>query len=223
MKRDSDEMKTTLANLTDALTSLTTQTKGVRLDLLISLPNMPDLWCDFTGIHPTAKNSIRKLQNFLVASGLGHDVAAGVVANNPTARQPSPAVVNATALKKLRYQTMLELAAAQVSSHRRCVLPKLVPGIVTHLGELGPDLINLVETITAAAGKQFRLGKMSRGMSKSKLTAIFRTKLKDGVLAANAEGFGQALVAAGNPIAGWVVAPDDFDWDSSGASWIVNY
>ena len=84
-------------------------------------------------------------------------------------------------------------------------------------------MINLVETITGAAGKAFRRGLMSRGMSRSKYTAIFRTRMKDALLAANAEGFGQALVAAGNPIAGWVVPPDNFDWDSSSPEWITTY
>ena len=86
-------------------------------------------------------------------------------------------------------------------------MPKLVPGIITHLGELGPDMINLVETITGAAGKAFRKGLMSRGLSRSKYYATFRTRMKDALLAANAEGFGQALLAAGIPIARWVVPP----------------
>ena len=48
-------------------------------------------------------------------------------------------------------------------------------------------------------------------MTKGKATAAFRTRFKDAILAVNARGFGEALIATGNPIAGWVLAPDDGD------------
>ena len=74
-----------------------------------------------------------------------------------------------------------------------------------------------MEQLTAVAGKQFSSrSPMSRGLSKAKVTAAFRSRFKDALLAANARGFGEALVAAGNPIAGWVHAPDDAclpDWE----------
>ncbi len=40
--------------------------------------------------------------------------------------------------------------------------------------------------------------------------------MKDALMAANAEGFGKALMAAGTPMGRWVCAPDDADvgpWD----------
>jgi hypothetical protein len=129
--------------------------------------------------------------------------------------------VAATRLKKLRYNTAIELAAAQLRAGKRPSMPRLVPGIITHSGELGPDMIGMIEALTKTFASQHRKGPHTRGLSKSKHTAIFRTKLKDGLLAANAEGFGQALIAAGNPITGWVIAPDDFVWDGTD-SWDVN-
>ena len=112
----------------------------------------------------------------------------------------------------------MDLLANQVQSRKRASLPSLVAGIVTHLGELSPGMIGLIETLTSAAGQAYRNGILARGLSRKKFTAIFRTKLKDAILAANAAGFGQALMAAGNPMAGWMMAPESIesdlpDWD----------
>jgi hypothetical protein len=114
---------------------------------------------------------------------------------------------------------LMVLVKRHFDAHKRPTMPKLVPGVITHLGELGPDLIELVETLTTYAGKQFRPNlPSSMGMTRAKYTAIYRTRFKDALLCANARGFGRALLAAGNPMAGWVLAPGDEhedlpDWD----------
>ncbi len=95
-------------------------------------------------------------------------------------------------------------------------MPRLVSAAVTHAGEMGPDLIWLIEKLTAQVGKNFKRGPETRGLTKKRWTAAFRTKLKDAIMAANMRGWGQALMDAGNPIAGWVVTPDDAElpgWD----------
>ena len=155
-----------------------------------------------------------KLKKFLKALDLGEDVSAGVVANNPSARMPSPAVEAATKLEEARYRTLLNLADGQLKSGRRTKTPVLISGVITHLGK---GIISLVEQSTAVADKQFSSrSPLSRGLPKAKVTAAFRSRFKDALLAANARGFGEALVAAGNPIAGWDHAPDDAclpDWE----------
>ena len=108
----------------------------------------------------------------------------------------------------------------QMEANKRDRLPVLVPAIITHLGELGPGLISLIEELTACAGRQYRPNSpFSCGRTKARATAAYRTRLKDGLLAVNAEGFGRALMATGNPIGGWVSAPDDADL----CSWDVPY
>ena len=67
-----------------------------------------------------------------------------------------------------------------------------------------------MERRTSVAGKQFcARSPHTRGLTKARVTAAFRSRFKDALLAANARGFGEALIATGNPIAGWVPAPDD--------------
>jgi hypothetical protein len=203
----------------DTLASMPAETKGVRLDLEITLPDMRVFLCDFTGIHPTSVQALKRINTFLRANVLGHDAASGVVLNNPMARTPSPAVVHATKLKQARYDTLMVLIKRQLDANKRSVMPRLVPGVMTHLGELGPDLIELVETLTGQAAKDFRPNApKSMGLTRPKFTAIYRTRFKDALLCANARGFGRALLAAGNPMAGWALAPGDEhedlpDWD----------
>ncbi len=84
--------------------------------------------------------------------------------------------------------------------------PILIPAVVTHFGELGRDTISLVERLTSVAGKQFCVrNPHTRGITKARVTAAFRSRFKDALLAANARGFGEALIATGNPIAGWAL------------------
>jgi hypothetical protein len=203
-----------LQKVRDTLSALPEDTKGVRLDLEIVLPDMRVFLCDFTGIHPTSVTALKQIDGFLRANVLANDAASGVVVNNPLARAPSPAVVHATRLKQLRYDMLLVLIKRQLEAHMRDVMPKLVPGVITHLGELGPDFIVLIETLTAEAGRQFRpTAPAAMGMTKAKFTAMYRTRFKDALLCANASGFGRALLAAGNPMAGWALAPGDEDDD----------
>ena len=215
------EMTDVQHRIATAITALGNSTKGVRLDLLIELPDAgKDLLCDFSGVHPTAVAHLSRLKKFVTALDISDTVAAGVAANNPTARKPSPAVEAAEKLKRQRYATLMEIAIRQLEMGKRDRKPILIPAIITHLGELGPGLISLVEELTACAGRQYRPNSpFSCGRTKARATAAYRTKLKDALLAANAEGFVRALMATGNPIGGWVSAPDDADL----GSWDVGY
>ena len=93
--------------------------------------------------------------------------------------------------------------------------------MVTHLGELGPDIIDLVEVLTGVAGRQFKAGPLTMGLTKAKYTAMYRTGLKDELMAVNVRGFGRALAAAGNPMTGWILSPDEVGEDLP--DWGVNY
>ena len=158
------------------------------------------------------------MRAFMKANKLAGDAAGGAVVNNAMARAPSPAVVMTVKAKEARYKVLCELLENQFKTRRREVLPKLVSAVITHLGELGPDLIDLVEVLTSVAGKLFVVSPLTMGVSRAKYTAQFRTKLKDELLTANALGFGRALVAAGNPMSGWIMSPGEDgdempDWD----------
>jgi hypothetical protein len=207
--------------IAEAIASLGDAAKGVRLDMSIELLcGKKDLLVDFSGVHSTAVATMAKLKHFTTALTISDTVSGGVVANNPTARIPSPAVVAAEELKRRRYATLMDIANRQFDSGKRERRPVLLPAIITHMGELGPGFITLIEELTACAGRQYRPNTaLTCGRSRAQTTAAFRTRLKDALMVANAEGFGKALMAAGTPMGGWVCAPDDADL----GSWDVMY
>ena len=164
----------------DAIASLGSTAKGVRSDLLIELPCVgKDLLVDFSVVHVTAVAILGKLKLFTTALSISDKVAAGVVSNNPTARVPSPALAAAEDLKRKRYATLMDIANRQLAAGKRERKPVLLLAIITHLGELGPGLITLVEEPTACAGRQYRPhSPFSCGNSKARTTAAFRTRMK---------------------------------------------
>ena len=199
-----------ITRLKNALATVDVKTKGVRLDLEVNFDDGRDVVCDFTGIHPTTKAVLSSLKTFIKAVKLGNQATSGAALNNPMAREPSPAVARATKLKEKRYALLIELLERQVHNRKRVSVPVLIPGVVTHLGELGPDMIKFVELLTAECGRKFKpRGWATMGRSKAKCTAAYRTRMKDAILCANVAGFGQALMAAGNPITGWTMSPEE--------------
>ncbi len=59
----------------------------------------------------------------------------------------------------------------------------------------------------------------TRGLMNARVAMAFRSRFKDALPAVNARGFGEALIAIDNPIAGRVPAPDD----ASLPGWDVGY
>ena len=194
------------------------KTKGVRLDLALTLPDGQEIWIDFAGVHPTTLHARSRIDAWLRTTQLADFVSSGAAANNPASRVPSPAVVFTVDMKRKRYELLMQLAQHQALAGKRTNTPTLSAAVVTHLGELSPDFINLIEKITAAAAAGYRPGPLNNGAPRKTFTARFRTRLKDSIMVANARGFGRALRSAGNPMPGWVSSPEDDlhlpSWDS---------
>ena len=194
-------------------------TKGVRLDLAITFPNGSECWVDFAGVHPTTRAALARINTWMSTTMMADHVAAGVVANNPAARAPSPAVELTVKAKEARYELLMQLVRQQVLSRKRKRTPLLCAAVITHLGELSPGFIQLIEMITAAAASNYHPGPLNDGAPRKTFATKFRTRLKDAIMAANARGFGRALRSAGNPMPGWVCAQfDDLllpSWDDT--------
>ena len=184
-------------------------TKGVRLDLEITTPDGQDLWVDFAGVHPTTRTAQTKLARWLALLAMSDYVGGGAAANSPAARTPSPAVELTVGTKEKRYELLMQLAQQQAHAGRRTHTPFLCAAVITHLGELSPDFITLIEKLTTAAATSYRGGPLTDGAQRKTFTRRFRTRLKDGIMAANASGFGRALRSAGNPMPGWVCSQLD--------------
>ena len=108
---------------------------------------------------------------------------------------------------------LMQLAVSQFPRKRK-TKPILLAPVVTHSGEMSPDMITLVEHLTTTAAADYTPGYLSMGQPRKRFTSAFRSRLKDAIMATNARGFGRALMAAGNPMTGHVVEPEDIDLPS---------
>ena len=63
------------------LASMSKDTKGVRLDLVFTLPDGRSFALDFTGVHPTSKAAMKQVPTFIRANKLASEAASGVVIN----------------------------------------------------------------------------------------------------------------------------------------------
>ena len=209
LPKGSPGIQTALLAIKKIINDTPVSTKGVRLDLALKMPNGHDLWIDFAGVHPTTRSAMGRIDNWLTTINMGDFVSSGATATNPSARAPSPAVALTVQGKEKRYELLMQLAQHQAHAGRRACTPLLCAAVVTHLGELSPGFIQLIEKITTAAGAGYQPGPLNCGAPRKMFTNRFRTRLKDGIMAANARGFGRALRGAGNPMPGWICSHVD--------------
>ena len=102
---------------------------------------------------------------------------------------------------------------------KRARVPKMVPCILSHLGELSPTAIRVVELITRAYNTLVSKQHFEDGVPLKRRTAQFHTRFKDALMCANASGFGRTISLAGQPRAGHPVSCPDAsagfpDWEA---------
>ena len=124
-------------------------------------------------------------------------------AANPYTKEPSKAVQNASSAKYKKYAPMVQLASVQVDNGKRKIRPSFGAYVMTHRGEMGPDLIRLVELMAGTLKSKAIRGEIPQmllmGMKPSEYSARFRTKCKDRLMATMARGWGRQLRAVGFP------------------------
>ena len=183
------------------------KTKGVRLDQVIQFRDRT-IFSDNAGVHPTSSSIISAVRTWRRKVAAGLIASAGNDRDNPTARLPSPAIVNTTIAKRKRFATLMEAARSQYPRLRRHKPTLLIP-VITHTGEMSPDMIELIEILTNESVIDYKPGYMNMGRTRKRQTGAFRARLKDAIMASNARGFGRALRAAGNPMTGHCLSFDD--------------
>ena len=70
---------------------------------------------------------------------------------------------------------------------------------MTHAGEFSHELFELIEWMAAKIKQHTKNNPRDDGLSPAKVTAAWRTKVKDGLATAMAEGWGYQLISAGLP------------------------
>ena len=183
-------------SLDEFLTAVGDNTKGLRVDIAIRARNGQLVLVDGSCIHATSTSKRDRLFSFLV------DKATRDVVNTGTEAEMSPPVEEAQGNKKQKYDPLLNRVRARESrmGTRRTHLARFFGCIMTHDGEFSHDTFALIEWLV----KQYRLsltteecwGKQSKGS----MAADFRTRIKDGLVAAMANGWGRMLKEGGFPL-----------------------
>ena len=182
--------------LTEFLRSIGDGEKGLRADIAITAPNGLLALVDGSCIHSTCMSYRDKNFDFL------RDKAVRNVFNTGDDAQMSPAVKEAEEKKKAKYLPLLNRIKAREErvGIRHSGQAQFFGCIMTHDGEFSDGTFQLIEWLV----KQYRVslsdddiwGNLSRGA----MAADFRSRIKDALVTAMANGWGRMLKEGGFPL-----------------------
>jgi hypothetical protein len=145
--------------------------------------------------HPTNKTNITKSAKH---AQLCLSQRLGRLDKKVVVPPSGPALRDRTKSKIQTYSTLMAIAEKQYLEKRRLSKPVFVPAIATTHGELGPDLIKLMEWIVAAYKlKMEQAPPRADGRRPAQMTATFRRRLRERVLVAVMKGTARVLRTAG--------------------------
>ena len=116
---------------------------------------------------------------------------------NAMLMEPSPRVQARCNEKHNTYRGLIDVAYSQHKAGQRAIMPVFVAAIVSHTGEMAPELVTLIENITRQYACTITPRDLDDGISKNRHTGMFRARFKDALMSATAEGFGQVIAKAG--------------------------
>ena len=177
--------------------------KGLRIDANVTFPDGKMIWGDVTSIHSTSASSRSSNLNWLKHERKAHIQQRIDGTPNPFKAEPSKAVEKASNHKYQKYAPMIQLACSQVDEGSRKVRPQFGAWVMTHRGEMGPDLIKFVELLAVTLKSKALRGEIPQsilmGTKPSVFSAMFRTRCKDRLMATMVRGWGRQLRAVGFP------------------------
>ena len=182
--------------LSEFLRSVGDGAKGLRVDIALTSPNGLLALVDGSCIHTTCAS--KRDKNFVFLK----DKAMRGIVNAGSDAQMSPAVEEAEAKKVSKYLPLLNRVKAREErlGKRHSEQARFFGCIMTHDGEFSDGTFGLIEWLV----RQYRLslsdddlwGKLSRGA----MAADFRSRIKDGLVTAMANGWGRMLKEGGFPL-----------------------
>jgi hypothetical protein len=182
--------------------------KGLRVDLDIRFPDDggrvgTQVWGDVTSIHSSCSSIRKDAMAFFREEATAAVAAIEELIPNSFEEVPSPGVREASKRKVKKYDPMVILAKKQVDEKSRAAAPVFFPLVVSHLGEMCPSLIKLIEwfatTLKARAMQGLIPQSVLMGTEPSVFSARFRTRAKDRLMAALISGWGRQLRSVGFP------------------------
>ena len=160
--------------------------KGLRIDAQLAFED-EEFWVDGGVVHPTSESTLPAVSKWIKRLLSANMEAAGFAHNNVMLQEPSPNVKAACANKQGTYKDLMDIAQAQHKPGWRQVLPIIVAAIISHSGEMAPELLTLVEHITMQFARSITVKDLEDGISKSRKTGQFRARFKDALKTAMSE------------------------------------
>ena len=106
--------------------------------------------------------------------------------------------MNQTTIRKVqKYEFLERIAQVQYQARKRPDELRFVPCVMSHRGEMGPDFIQLIESIAVRMKSIAKQPHYFDGLSPPQASAQMRTLIKDRLAAAMAKGWGKQLFCAG--------------------------
>jgi hypothetical protein len=203
-----DESQRLLQNCTKLIgIQLGDSTKGLRVDLLIKIQKST-LWFDGSATHISVQTNRAKVLKFLLDEFERDELEM----DDQAFRIPTPAVSARNTTKYTRYKPMHNIALIQKAKRIRDDVVEFMPLVMSHTGELGPEVFIAMERLAMEARRQVKITPSPIGIMPAMASAQMRTRIKDGMAAAMATGFGLMLRSAGFPSDGHAVDSHDVSY-----------
>jgi hypothetical protein len=179
---------------------LSDNVQGRRIDLhIVDSASQDSRWIDVAGVHPTCATYRKKTIKFVRKLQEAELRAEETMTANPMAKISVALIESTEGRKETTYSLLTALADNQKRLRRRQGEHKFVPAVFTHNGELSPKLFDLVEWLSLHYKTHSASLDFTHGRAAKQLSAEFRTRLKDALQTAIANGYGAMLRAAGLP------------------------
>jgi hypothetical protein len=196
-----EEKQTLIQSKIDLLPIHKGDLKGLRIDVSIENTETGETkWIDTTAVHTSCVTYQAQELKAITKRNLSAAVAENQSLPDALLQDPSPTVLDREKLKTEKYSRLVLMASKQFVDGKRSSRPTFAPFVVSDLGELGPNAIELQEWIVEQYRRKLvKTGRRNDGCSTSELVRNFRHKFKVGIQLAMASGLGAMIQAAGQP------------------------
>ena len=115
----------------------------------------------------------------------------------PFAMQPSRSIKHAQDKKHRKYDQLMLHLQVEKQQHKRQFTPTFLGLIISHHGELSPDFLHYIDTLTLEESRRYRASPQFDGTPPKQHAARFRQGLLHSIYARLALGWGQCLRSVG--------------------------
>ena len=141
--------------------------------------------CGHGLVHPHAHSRLNTLFKWVKRLDIAELAAKDNHQTNTFVGKTSPPVASYQKVKETKYKHITSVAAKQARSGHRNRAPLLAPCIISHLGEMSPTAIRVIEMATHAYNKLIAAKPCKDGIPLKRKTAEFHTRFKDTIMCAN--------------------------------------